>query len=74
MLLDKNGNVYGVEFATNRNTDFTDTYVNDNGQDVKQVIESTIRWTPIVAVDSHATTFFSEQTAGKDSFRNAWNS
>ena len=65
VLIDKNNNVYGLSFVTDKDTDFTDTYVNDENQEVKQVAESSLRWTPIIAVDAHSTTFFSEQTAGR---------
>ena len=65
LLVDKNSNIYSMDFNTNRDTKYEDNYVDDDGNAQKSTILSRIRQTPLIAVDAESSTFFTEQTAGR---------
>ena len=65
IIVDENSNVYSMNFKTGVTTDFTDHFVNDDGETEDTPLISTIRKSNLVAVDSESTTFFSEQAVSR---------
>ena len=62
LFIDKNSNVYSLNFNTNSETKYTDSYDDDDGNAVERNIISSIRATPLISVDRESSTFFTKQT------------
>ena len=65
VVIDDRSNVYSLNFKTGTMTDFTDHFINEDGETVDTPLISTIRKSNLVSVDAESTTFFSEQSVSR---------